>query len=195
MFVSALLSIRSHPVPTLSFEMSYQSEAQCTWCKEVKPKDTCYNDQWYCSIDCAHEAGDRRFCLRVACGCTGFEIKRRQLREHRDEMRVMSNVINDMHLDVVLEDCLQEAGVPTRSHESLFHDPEDLGDYNPEMDECSDATDPEEEMRGEMTDHINFVEAATAIAEAQQFRLDYERRSMTLEDCRSNLDRNCLRFQ
>ena len=34
-----------------------------------------------------------------------------------------------------------------------------------------------------------------AIAEAQQLRLDYERRSMTLEDCRSNLDRNCLRFQ
>ena len=43
---------------------------------------------------------------------------------------------------------------------------------------------------GELQDQSNFVEAATAIAEAQQLRLDYERRSMTMEDFRSHLVRN-----
>ena len=59
-----------------------------------------------------------------------------------------------------------------------------------ELDEDSDATDPEGELVGELQDQSNFVEAATAIAEAQQLRLDYERRSMTMEDFRSHLVRN-----
>ena len=106
-------------------------------------------------------------------------------------MEAMVAVIRDNDLDDELEERLETYRLETRYHASMGTG---NGEYS-EDDENSDATNPEEELRGEKTDQVNFVEAATAIAEARQLRLDYERRSMTLEDCRSNLDRNCLRFQ
>ena len=33
----------------------------------------------YCCVQCCHDAGDRRHCIRGFCSCTGFAIKRRQL--------------------------------------------------------------------------------------------------------------------
>eukprot|EP00969_Alexandrium_andersonii_P042186 1850718-Alexandrium_andersonii.AAC.1 len=60
-----------------------------------------WDDVWYCSRVCAHAAGDRSACSR-GCGCTGYARKRRRLREHRVEMRIMEDIIVHNGLDDVL---------------------------------------------------------------------------------------------
>ena len=78
-------------------------------------------------------------------------------------MRVMQDLIDAEELGEQLERDLAEAGIGTQFC---------LGDI-PEMDEDSDEPDPEQGLRDEAKDQSNMVEAATAIAEAQQLRLDF----------------------
>ena len=153
---------------------------QCAQCKEWEepgPTAGCYRGTWMCSIKCMHDAGDRGVCRAGTCGCTGYAIKRRLLREHRAEMRVMQDLIDAEELGEQLERDLAEAGIGTQFC---------LGDI-PEMDEDSDEPDPEQGLRDEAKDQSNMVEAATAIAEAQQLRLDLERARMKAEDLRAHL--------
>ena len=111
----------------------------------------------------------------------------------------MLDVLHDNGIEGQFLAGLAQRGIQTRHH---FRGVIQEGDAVLEDDEASDEEDPEERLRDHyrtnkwlVESSYNFVSGATAIAEAQQLRLDYERRSMSFEDCRSNLDRNCLRFQ
>ena len=52
-----------------------------------------WNGMLMCSRECEHAAGSRSIC-GAWCGCTGYAIKRRLLREHRVQMRIMDSVIH-----------------------------------------------------------------------------------------------------
>ena len=69
----------------------------------------------------------------VPCGCTEYSKKRNALRQHREQMRVMQDVIEENGLDVELEEAMVEDTGNT--HFWLGH--------ISEFDEDSDAQDPE----------------------------------------------------
>ena len=70
------------------------------------------------------------------CGCTGYAKKRRLLRQHRVEMRIMSELIEEHGLDEELEErVVEETG------NNSFWLGED-GDGPFAMDEGSDQDDP-----------------------------------------------------
>ncbi len=143
-----------------------------------------YPGQWVCSRECGHAAGDRSGCLRWNCGCTDYAKKWRLLREHRVNMRVMDDVILDNGLDEELEDRLvQETG-----NTNFF-----LG-LDADLDEPSDAEDPEEELRAtvdglraEAADQRSLVQAVQGALECRGVLLDLERARMELEDLRSRV--------
>ena len=86
----------------------------CSRCARPMPTGRAngrYLGQWMCSRECEHAAGDRSGCLRWNCGCTDYAKKRRLLREHRVNMRVMDDVI----LENGLDGRARSAGVPQRS--------------------------------------------------------------------------------
>ena len=151
---------------------------QCVKCKEWKvPGDGTgfYYGDWMCSSKCMHDAGDRSSCRTGKCSCTGFSIKRRRLREHRAEMRVMEMQIDsDARGLEELEYHLENAGIERTCL-----------DYDSDMDAEDDQPDPEQDLRDEATYQSKMVEAATAIAEARQLRLDLERARMEAEDLRA----------
>ena len=135
-----------------------------------------------CSRECGHAAGDRSACLGWNCGCRDYAKKRRLLREHRVNMRVMDDVILENGLDEELEDRLvQETG-----NTNFF-----LG-LDADLDEPSDAEDPEEELRAtveglraEAADQRSLVQAVQGALECRGVLLDLERARMELEDVRS----------
>ena len=141
-----------------------------------------YLGQWMCSRECEHAAGDRSGCLRWNCGCTDYAKKRRLLREHRVNMRVMDDVILENGLNEELKDRLvQETG-----NTNFF-----LG-LDADLDEPSDAEDPEEELRAtvdglraEAADQRSLVQAVQGALECRGVLLDLERARMELEDARS----------
>ena len=86
----------------------------CSQCARPMPTgraNSRYLGQWMCSRECGHVAGDRSACLRWNCGCTDYAKKRRLLREHRVNMRVMDDVI----LENGLDGRARSAGAPQRS--------------------------------------------------------------------------------
>ena len=91
-----------------------------------------YLGQWVCSRECGHAAGDRSGCLRWDCGCTHYAKRRRLLRDHRVNMRVMDDVILDYGLDEELEARL----VRETGNTNFF-----LG-QDVDLDEPSDAKTP-----------------------------------------------------
>ena len=146
-----------------------------------------YLGQWMCSRECEHAAGDRSGCLRWNCGCTDYAKKRRLLREHRVNMRVMDDVILENGLDEELKDrSVRETG-----NANFF-----LG-MDVDLDEPSDAEDPEEELRvtvkdlrAEAADQRSLVQVVQGALECRSVLLDLERARMELEDVRS---RQCSR--
>ena len=141
-----------------------------------------YQGQLVCSRECGHAAGDRSGCLGWHCGCTGYAKRRRWLRGHRVNMRIMDDLLFDNGLDEELEDrLLQETG-----NTNFF-----LG-LDAHLDEASDAEDPEQEqratiesLRSEATDQSTMVQAVQGALECRDMRLDLERTRMALEDMRS----------
>ena len=128
--------------------------------------------RWVCSKECNHAAGDRTACYGWDCGCTRYAKKRRLLREHRAEMRVMKRLIEDEGLEETLEDIMvEETG---NTHFCLSSDSE--------MDEASDQEDPEAALRQENDDKQAFLEAGRCMLEASAVKLDLERTRMRLED-------------
>jgi hypothetical protein len=128
--------------------------------------------QRYCNTRCAHDAGDRSVC-REGCGCTAYARKRRLLREHRAAMRVMRDLIEEARMADVLEERLAEEDAP------------DLWlDYDTDMDEDSGAEDPEAQLRQELADRQQLVQAVQGALEAQTLRRELERARMQLEDKR-----------
>ena len=112
-----LLELASRLVPVFSFKLKTLqgrypvAMTACTLCGLMKKhpgrsqldidilrsNDTSgfYNDQWMCSRECLHAAGDRTGCLVWDCPCTHYAKRRRCLRQHRAQMRIMDNFIND----------------------------------------------------------------------------------------------------
>jgi hypothetical protein len=113
-------------------------------------------------------------------GCTGYAKKRRLLREHRIEMRIMTNVIHEHDLDEALEDrMVEETG-----NNGIW-----LGECS--MDEDSDEEDPEatahltvHALRRESAGMQNMVQAVRGALECRAVLTDLERARMQLEDLR-----------
>ena len=95
-----------------------------------------WNGMLMCSRECEHAAGSRDIC-GAWCGCTGYSIKRRLLRNHRAAMRIMDELIVQNELDAELEELLIEETGNTNYY---------LGSDS-EMDEPSDAEVPEQALR------------------------------------------------
>ena len=116
----------------------YLSCHLCSQCGETTlPKDahSCfYKRAWVCSRVCLHAAGDRTCCYGWDCGCTKYTKKRRLLRQHRRQMRDMEDLI-------ILHGLYEQY----RRHATHYFDPHP----HPEMDETSDAEDPEANAKEE----------------------------------------------
>ena len=151
---------------------------QCSYCQHWKPvcdENRLWQAKWYCSSKCSHDAGDHEFC-EEGCGCSGYAKKRRQLRSHRVEMRVMENLIKEEDLEEeMLDRICDETGKAT----SWF-----LG-HSDSMDESSDQEDPEAALRQELADKSAFVEAACGALQYRRAATDLERARMMLENVRS----------
>ena len=113
---------------------------------------------------------------------TPYAKKRRLLREHRQQMRVMEDVIDRHNLTEEYE-----GEVAYELDTSVFW----LGyDSGPDgMDEESECEEPEaalhrenKELRQEATDQQAFISAIQDIRAYEQVRQDLERARMRLED-------------
>ena len=115
---------------------------------------------------------------------SSYAKKRRILREHRAQMRVMEDLIADHGLT---ED--YRADVMIITHNAPFW----LGydDAPGGMDEASDTEDPEpdlrrenEELRRAFVDQQTFISVVQDLRDHQAVRLQLERARMSLEDRR-----------
>jgi hypothetical protein len=117
----------------------------------------------YCCDQCRHDAGDYRHCRRDVCGCTGFAIKRRQLREHREQMRLMWQVIMACGFEDEVERAMEEDGWPERVWDDA------------EMDERSDAEDPMVTQANELSNIDSIVQLSRNMVELAGVRRDLKR--------------------
>ena len=119
------------------------------------------------------------------CVCidgTGYRKKRRLLREHRRNMRVMDELIQDNGLSSDLEERLEEKTGHTNFWLGVCKD----------MDEDSDCPDPEvlanntiRDLRGELQDRERFIQTISGAIEYRKTVYDLEHARMQLEDLRS----------
>ena len=86
----------------------------------------------FCSCTCSHAAGDGTACVGWNCGCTEYAKKRRLLRDHRINMRIVDDVI----LVNGLQEELEERMIQETGDANFF-----LG-LDVDLDEPSDAEDP-----------------------------------------------------
>ena len=133
----------------------------------------------------AHAAGDHSACLGWDCGCTGYAKKRRLLRDHRTQMRIMQDIIDDHDLASELEE-----DVVAQTANTGFWLGYDTGFGG--MDEGSDAEDPEADakeevrvLRQEAGDQQGLVAAVQGALESRAIATDLERARMRLEDHRA----------
>ena len=150
--------------------------AQCG--KEVTTNPKYWIGKPYCTRECRHAAGDRSACLGWDCGCTKYAKKRRLLREHRNQMRIMDSLISDCNLRDELQERIENETDNTGFW--LGYDLQDeleerieaetgntgfwLGydDDSEGLDESSDKEDPEKTLRKEIDDKSHFLEAASS---------------------------------
>ena len=141
-----------------------------------------WQDRWFCGAVCSHAAGDRTACHGRSCGCTAYAKKRRWLRAHREELRIARDLIADHGLEAELENRLiRETG-----NTGFWLGSDD------ELDEPSDADDPEEKLsaavqslREEASDRTSMVQAVQGALQCGRIQLDLERARMRLEDAMS----------
>ena len=120
-----------------------------------------YGDKRMCDLKCMHAAGCRSDC-GPGCGCTAYAIKRRMLREHRQLMRCMDTIIGENGLDEELDALLRQYQPQLSRSICLASDPE--------LDELSDAEDPEQQLRAELADRSAMIEAVQGALECLQTR-------------------------
>ena len=155
----------------------------CQQCHVSKPLPGCFwMDNWYCSNVCRHDAGDRTGCYGWECGCTQYAKKRRLLRAHRIQMRIMDDLIDDNDLHDELEERMVEETGNTGFW--LGYD-----DGSEGLDESSDKEDPEKTLRKEIDDKSHFLEAASSTLMLRQMTSEVERARMQMEDMRSHMSR------
>ena len=98
----------------------------------------------------------------MALVCGGYAIKRRLLREHRVQMRVMDNVIRHHDLEEKAEAFVAEETGNTGYY---------LG-WDSEMDEASDEEAPEQELRAAAADQSAMVQAVQGALECRKVLQD-----------------------
>ena len=122
-----------------------------------------YLGRWMCSAECSHAAGDRSACYGWDCGCTRYAKKRRLLKAHRREMRVVEEFIHDHGLTEELEERLiEETG---NVGFCLETDSED-------MDEPSDKEEPDQQLRATVDALRSEAADQRAMVEAVQGALE-----------------------
>ena len=125
---------------------------------------------FYCSTRCSHAAGCRLFCSVLDnCGCTPYAKRRRVLRQTRETVRDMLEIITDNGL----EDELTEILVP--------NDLDEPCDGPGEADESSDVEDETLTLRAivaarsEADTLHQLVNSAAVLAETQELRAEIAR--------------------
>ena len=117
-------------------------------------------DKRMCNFKCLHDAGSRAHC-GPGCGCTGYAIKRRMLREHRELLRCMECIISENNLSEELDALWQNNRDPRITRDICL-------DHDPELDEESDAEDPEQQLRNELADRSAMIEAISGALECRR---------------------------
>ena len=133
-----------------------------------------WQDRWFCDAVCSHAAGDRTACHGRSCGCTAYAKKRRWLRAHREELRIARDLIADHGLEAELENRLiRETG-----NTGFWLASDD------ELDEPSDADDPQETLRVEVaglrakaSDRTSMVQAVEGALQCRARVLESRARS------------------
>jgi hypothetical protein len=138
----------------------------CGHCQGPVVHSYCWKAVDYCSNKCRHDAGDRNHCER-GCGCTGFAIKRRQLRNHRRTMRIMMRVIGQFDLWDDLDEELMKGLGNLGASVGLEHDHE--------LDEDSDAEDPMVTQANELSNIDSIVQLSHNMVELAGVRRDLKR--------------------
>ena len=138
----------------------------CSQCGAALPLEAplryFYDDKRMCNLKCMHDAGSRAHC-GPGCGCTAYAFKRRMLREHRQLMRCMQVIVSKNRLNEELAELWQDY-CPVRCSRNIC-----LAS-DPELDELSDAEDPEQQLRAELADRSAMIEAVQGALECLQTR-------------------------
>ena len=145
----AVATASALPVKRVTFFcifLATMAVVRCGQCGAELPLEAplrCFlNNVRMCNGKCMHDAGDRSNC-GPWCSCTAYAIKRRMLREHRALMRCMEIVIAEYDLDDELDSLWHHASRGRCSRAICT-------DLDPELDELSDAEDPEQQLRAEL---------------------------------------------
>ena len=128
-----------------------------------------YDDKRMCNLKCMHDAGSRAHC-GPGCGCTAYALKRRMLREHRQLMRCMQVIVSKNGLNEELTELWQDY-CPARCSRDIC-----LA-WDPELDELSDAEDPEQQLRAELADRSAMIQAVQGALECLQAKAENGRAS------------------
>lgn len=135
----------------------------CDHCGAAARAPHLYDGKRYCSRECGHLAGDRRWCrIGGDCGCTPWEIKRRQLRKSRAAMRVMHQVLSEYNLVDVLARRMADLGDLTIGADDT-------------MEEDSDAEDPMVTQATELSTIDNLVQLSRNMVELAGVRRGQKR--------------------
>ena len=156
--------------------------APCAMCGKEMTTEHFWGDAAYCSKECRHAAGDRSACLGWNCGCTKYAKKRRLLNRHREEMRIMTDLLEANGLGEELEDKIVEETGNTRFYLGF-----DTGLDG--LDEDSDQEDSELELRKEVLEKKSLIDAVTCALQNRGLATELERSRMQMEDFRSQLIR------
>ena len=122
---------------------------------------------WYCNQACSHAAGDRTACYR-GCGCTGYARKRRRLRAHREQMRIMQDVIEAYGLEDEVEDAIFEETGNTGFWLGIDDGPDGMDEGSGGEDPEADALQLVRELRSEAADQQALVSAVAGALECRR---------------------------
>ena len=155
-------------------------EGACVVCG-TSPATTQFCGQHYCFAACGARLGDEAAKNLIS---TRYANKRRWLRNHRAQMRVVQEVIEQHDLEDEVEDrVVEETG------NNCYW----LG-FDSDMDESSDAEDPEAKATEELTaakqeleDRSALIEALTDRAQRERIVQDLERERMARADLEGRL--------
>ena len=165
-----------------------------------------WQGQWYCSLDCSHEAGDRTKCHKIGdCGCAAYSKVHRAMRGFlrvRARQRILLAVQRGRLTD-------EDFHMRLRDEDNLPYDPDDdmLLDFM-ERRGGGDDLDPDRAVRedalrrtivadaaAEAASQSAMVDAVAVIAlhnENKRRRLD---NSSNLESMRLKLERKAMQYE
>jgi hypothetical protein len=107
-----------------------RGSTRCSQCERLvtgspyTPSGGPLRDNFYCSFECAHTAGNRNNC-KPGCGCTGFERMCNENRMLRTSMQVMDSIIENHDL---LDEHFEWSGAVGAHVFNPWHEPEEESD-------------------------------------------------------------------